>query len=365
MHSKTSQPNRQTKHISGNKLNVSICAIATAVQYSIRPLSALHNPYSSRCSIFCNHPGPRDVKSIVQVKSQRDSDGKCLKVGAHVQQPIAEDQIPTEFYQRFAGSDSRPHTPTPSVLSIQTRFSGSQLVHARRCLTPDPAQSGTGGRKQIVLDLRRSHSQETLFWNASSELSSSQALDGKTKSEIPKSVARQSADGAKNVRLCELEARRRSAERKQQHKEAEGGSQHPSIVCVNDRTDADDEADGLKRRGRKKKKGKILNRNAFHMSNEPETLIAAIGPDSPNASARPSLVPNANAASTNTSLANADKSKQADLLKNSFLNEDALKILRRGLNVDIVESAFERFVAYRPLCLLLCLGLCVIVWFSP
>lgn len=356
MDSKISQPNRRTKRISGNKLNVSICAIATAVQYSVRPLGALQNPYSSRCSIFCNHPGPRDVKSIVQqVKLQRDSDAKCLKVGAHVQQPIigspapAEDEIPAEFYQRFAGSDSRPHTPTPSVLSIQTRFSGSQLVHARRCLTPDPALSGTGGRKQIVLDLRRSHSQETLFWNASSELSSSQALDGKTKSDIPKAVAKQSPDGAKNVRLCELEARKRSAERKQQQKEAEGGSQHPSIVCVNDRTDADDETDGLKRRGRKKKKGKIANRNAFHMSNEPETLIAAIGPDSPNATARPSLVPNENAASTNTSLANTDKSKQIDLLKNSFINEDALKILRRGLNVDIVESAFGRFVAYRPL----------------
>lgn len=347
--------NRRPKHIS-DKLNLTICAIATPVHYFVRPLGALHNPYPSSCSILCNHPGPRDVKSIVQqVKISQHNNEKCIKNNINSQQNTeistieknTEDQIPDEFYQRFSSSDSRPHTPPQSsVQSIRTRINGFQLIQTRRCLTPEPTRNETGERKQIVLDLRRSHSQETIFWNASSDLSS-HIQDVKTKSEIPKTVIKSIDECVRNVRLCELEARKRSAERKQQQlKEQETNSLHQSIVCINERNDIDDEIDGMKRRGKKKKKKKIQNRNAFHMSNEPETLIATIEPDSPNASARPSLVSNDMVTSAINDLTNIDKYKQNGMIKNSFINEDALKILRRGLNIDIVESAFERFVRF-------------------
>lgn len=81
--------------------------------------------------------------------------------------------MPEEFFRRYTCTDSRPLTPTPTVASGRTRNSaiGSHLNH-RRCVTPEPISSNDGQeRKQIILDLRRSHSQETLYWNASSELS--------------------------------------------------------------------------------------------------------------------------------------------------------------------------------------------------
>lgn len=31
-------------------------------------------------------------------------------------------------------------------------------------------------------------------------------------------------------------------------------------------------------------------------------------------------------------------------LQSSFINEETLKILRRGLNIDVVEGTFERYV---------------------
>lgn len=48
---------------------------------------------------------------------------------------------------------------------------GSSHLSTRRCVTPEPTSSNDNiERKQIILDLRRSHSQETLYWNASTEM---------------------------------------------------------------------------------------------------------------------------------------------------------------------------------------------------
>lgn len=342
----------QRKSSKNVQLNLSMCAYAVPVQYSLRPLGTLFNPYSTNCSIFCNHPSSSDVKSILRnVKNvskhldERNESKRCHSTASCRNVIIeSDDQIPDEFYERFAGNnDSRPQTPTPSSLSTKTRISGnSVLLQPRRCLTPDPLQCDVlNSRKQIVVDLRRSHSQETLYWNASSEISMPlhDIVSTNAGSDITPS-------GKRNMRICEQEAHKRSIGRKkpddqQQNVEA-------PIVCINDRHEIDDEAEGQKRRGRKKKKCKTQNRNAFHMSNEPETLIATIDPDSPNGSARPSLVPKESTLrkqstddkSTNYNLPNRIQQRQC-----SFISEDALKILQRGLNIEIVENAFERFVS--------------------
>lgn len=117
------------------------------------------------------------------------------------------EHVPEEFFRRYTGSDSRPMTPTPTVISGRTRTSTGSHIHvgaARRCFTPDPVCSEGGqDRKQLILDLRRSHSQETLYWNASSELSPAVQAEG---------TGRQSVR-SKNLRLCEQEAKKRAEEK--------------------------------------------------------------------------------------------------------------------------------------------------------
>lgn len=354
----------ESKRRTSFEMNLSQCSIARPVQFSLRPFGGLYNPYSSSCSILCNHPGPNEVKTVLkQVKEQYieakifnfKDDRPCsqqIKDDDYETLHADPDRIPDEFYQRFTGSDSRPLTPTPTVASQRTRGSvGSQLVfHTRRCLTPDPVNSScVGERKQIILDLRRSHSQETLFWNASSELSvppsttTAQKLNAKETRTVSPSLG-----PTKNMRLCEQEAaRKRSAEQKKAQELEAKAAATTTIVCIHDRSDGndgEDNADGMKRRGKKKRKSKLSSSNTFHMSQEPETLIATLGPDSPNQSARPSLVPTHPVNATNHSNSIGDQPKDGKYLQSTFITEDALKLLRRGLNIDIVENAFERFV---------------------
>lgn len=338
-----------------HELNLSKCAISKPVQYSLRPFGGLFNPYSKACSILCNHPGPNEVKNVVKHVKEQFVDGKChfLKenlTNRHRSGQLPDpSQIPEEFFCRYTGSDSRPLTPTPTVISGRTRTStGSHLVQARRCFTPDPIKSTANERKQLIVDLRRSHSQETLFWNASSELSpalKSQETTSKL-SKANNATSSKTSLQPKNMRLCEQEARKRSAELKVlQQKEAELRANENTITCINDMNDLNGDDDALRRRGKKKKKLKPTNSKIFNSNQDPETQITTIEPDSPNVSARPAAtntasVPKNASVDTTTSRSNG-RSRYA---QSSFITEDALKILQRGLNVDIVESAFQKYV---------------------
>lgn len=142
-------------------LNLSKCAVAKPVMFSLRPFSGLFNPYSKSCSILCNHPGPHEVKTVVkQAKDAWISEGKAHfhrdnadEYGGRVMNDINE-HIPEEFFKRYTGSDSRPLTPTPTVASGRTRVSTGSHANARRCFTPDPVNSCAKERKQLILDLR-------------------------------------------------------------------------------------------------------------------------------------------------------------------------------------------------------------------
>lgn len=73
-----------------------------------------------------------------------------------------EDAVPEELFRRYTDTDSRPLTPAPTLASIMTRGS------LRRCVTPDPIPTHilnpTRERTILLLDLRRSHSQDVLSW---------------------------------------------------------------------------------------------------------------------------------------------------------------------------------------------------------
>lgn len=135
--------------------------MARPVQFSLRPFGGLFNPYAKGCSILCNHPGPNEVKNVVRLaKDAWLQEGKGVHFDHRRDDLLGEDadllpeHIPEEFFRRYTGSDSRPLTPTPTVVSGRTRTSTGSHLNTRRCFTPDLVNSGAKERKQIILDLR-------------------------------------------------------------------------------------------------------------------------------------------------------------------------------------------------------------------
>lgn len=349
MTSKTGLIASQRKKVIRNKKPVDYtnillsCALTKNVQFSLRPFGGLYNPYSRGCSILCNHPAALEIKSVVkQAKeawiaegkallnrdesstNRRDYDDQKTKFNEYCDLP---EHVPEEFFRRYTDTDSRPLTPTPTVCSGRTRTSaGNSVFNTRRCVTPEPPSSHTKERKQLILDLRRSHSQETLYWNASSELS-----PGPTQENIIQSSKTKVSDTKK------------SAEKNRP--EPELITKQPSLICINAREDLEGEDDAPRRRGKKRKKAKQPIVQTFQPSQDPETQVATLGPDSPNLSTRPSLIPNA--AGLLPLQSQFEKLKTSENMgKSCYLDEDSLKILRRGLNLDVVENVFDRYVNF-------------------
>lgn len=331
-------------------LNLDQCTITRPIEYNLRPFASLYNPYARNCSILCNHPGPNNIKEVVKA-SKEYYDGKnvasedfvhiCSNTGScELLSSTHAEKLPNEYFRHYAGSDSRPLTPTPTIISNRTRVStsGSYLMTSRRCHTPDPITASAIERKQLVLDLRRSHSQDTLYCNPSSEMSFQAVENSPT---MPTSVP----PVPKNIRLCEQEARKRTIEKiaLQQFKEPEAIP--IAVQCVNDRDDADDDMDAIRRRGKKKRKG--LEVNTFRLAQEPETQITTVDAcDSPGASARVAVITNKQTCAAPDACSQmSDRNHDSQYLHSNFITEDALKILRRGLEVDIVECAFYKFVS--------------------
>lgn len=145
------------------------------------------------------------------------------------------------------------------------------------------------------------------------------------------------------IEFSEQEARRKSAERNALQMQKEDPPVPNNVVCINDRADIEEEVEGFRRRGKKKKKNK--DGNTFRVEKEPETQITTLGPDSPNASARPSAAVKDTIGKASTQDSTTERTRDCKYLRSNFITEDALKILRRGLNIDIIESAFEKFVS--------------------
>lgn len=205
-------------------------------------------------------------------------------------------------------------------------------------------------RKQIILDLRRSHSQETLYWNASSEMHQ----DSMSSSWLQSQSARHEIEIIGVIQKDEIEDIQELEEEGEHIPEYDlindaVDLNDPTASCIFARDDEDDEF--LSRRGKLRRK---KSKNAglvitFQPSNEPETQVGVLpsdehDPDSPNLSARPSLIPDTSTAAATPmptkSVRKTDDFYSAD--KSFFLDEDSLKTLRMGLSVEIVECVFDR-----------------------
>lgn len=228
---------------------------------------------------------------------------------------------------------------------------GSSHLSTRRCVTPEPVSSNDNNeRKQIILDLRRSHSQETLYWNASSEMHQ----DSMSSSWLQSQSIKHEIEIIGVIQKDEIEDIQELEEEGEHIPEYDLINETEDLIdptgsCINARDGEDDEF--LSRRGKLRRKKSKTNMQVitFQPSNEPETVIGTQvpteeqDPDSPNLSARPSLVPDSSAAVTpmlSKSVRKADDFYTAD--KSFFLDENALKTLRMGLNVEIVECVFDR-----------------------
>uniref|UniRef100_A0A182XFR0 Uncharacterized protein n=1 Tax=Anopheles quadriannulatus TaxID=34691 RepID=A0A182XFR0_ANOQN len=387
------------------------CAITRQVPLALRPFGGLYNPYSKGCSVLCNHPAAQEVKNVVRLAKDAwiteakvanlhghgagggggggggpttmaavDGGGARAEADGRTRPPGADgtelpDHVPEEFFRRYTDTDSRPLTPTPTVASGRTRASvgGSHL--ARRCVTPEPQTANGQERKQLILDLRRSHSQETLYWNASSELSPSQLHDGGGGGGVGGSLAlgyggergergpagsssAGGAGGGPNAQSAVADDTGRSAGvggpdemRLRGESDTERGPPQP-MTCINAMDDG--EEDPPRRRGKRRKKSKQLTQTiSFVPNQDPETQIAKMDPDSPNYSARPSLVPTgkcllslaqdltppAGFGAGGTHQGGVGQPAEEDC----FLDDESLGLLRRGLNIDIVEMIFERY----------------------
>ena len=265
--------------------------------------------------------------------------------------------MPEEFFRRYTHTtDSRPLTPTPScATSAKTRTGmGSSHLSTRRCVTPEPVSNNDNiERKQIILDLRRSHSQETLYWNASTEMhqdsmSSSWLQSHSIKHEIEITAVIQKEEIED---ILELEEEEGEHIHDYELINETADLNDPTTSCINARDDDEDEF--LSRRGKLRRKKSKTNVQVitFQPSNEPETQVGALpseehDPDSPNLSARSSLIPEGSSATPRAtpmpskSIRKADDFYTAD--KSFFLDENSLKSLRMGLNVEIVECVFDR-----------------------
>ena len=135
--------------------------------------------------------------------------------------------------------------------------------------------------------------------------------------------------------------------------DTERGPPQP-MTCINAMDDG--EEDPPRRRGKRRKKSKQLTQTiSFVPNQDPETQIAKMDPDSPNYSARPSLVPTgkcllslaqdltppAGFGAGGTHQGGVGQPAEEDC----FLDDESLGLLRRGLNIDIVEMIFERYVS--------------------
>ncbi|XP_037931675.1 uncharacterized protein LOC119666471 [Teleopsis dalmanni] len=324
------------KHISSERLPKQF--EAQPMPLSLRPFGGLFNPFAKGCSVLCNHPAPTEVKHIIsQLKTSIGTDGKSAKDKRDNVQLHETDNIPEDLFRRYTDTDSRPLTPTPTVTSIHTRNSGGSFLNNRRCITPELGKNEIIKRKKIILDLRRSHSQETLYWKPSSDMSQS-ALDVEQKDKKPKSA--DALEGKKPKRQKSEEHRPKSSLDVvgKQEGEKDEDKKIPK-TCINDRDFTDIEEDV--RRGKKRKKLKPTTATTtFHLSEDPETQIATLGPDSLNPSTRPSLIPNS------VSLMPDKEKRESDplLLKGSFLTDDAFQAIKIDLDIDVIENTFGRYL---------------------
>lgn len=242
--------------------------------------------------------------------------------------------MPEELFRRYTETDSRPLTPAPTLASAVTRASGS-----RRCVTPDPFPTTQIKEKTLlVLDLRRSHSQETLSYYGSSSILEPPLI--KIQHVHTRVCSIDKSPDSQNIELPFLAGRPKSAKKYEVAKGTESTEAQPEESV---QSEEEEEEEYVKRRGKRRRKRRDASRGppAFQVSLDPETQVGTHGGvESRGTSARPSLVSGMQIEDvieivTKVKPALAT-SKSLDV--DSFLDVEILRQLRRELNEEIADT---------------------------
>ncbi|XP_048478440.1 uncharacterized protein LOC105398507 [Plutella xylostella] len=370
------------------KVSLDLRCEVTPAPFTLRPYAGLYNPFSHACSVLCNHPADTDAKEFV--KKVKDTWGHDVKAH-HFNEDLSKfhdlyggdkdkirtphDLVTEDMFRRYAETDSRPLTPAPTLASGKSRGS-------RRCLTPDQ----TLQRTTIVVDLRRSHSQETLYYHgyATSDLTAGHTSTTIERSTLPslnlseggkdrlgkaqceqlpplasplvlskRNLPPKEAAALKAVRKNQLKALNLGKSMKGKSK-GDGSGTHRSKGdkdlndgAENDLTQMDDDEGGggeMKRRGKRRRKGRLGGSDRLtsagltaQAQQDPETQVAGIGDDSHNPSSRGSLAPSSAASSVVLPVISRAPARQTD----SFLDEELLKYLHREVDEDAIQTEFD------------------------
>ncbi|CAG9769572.1 unnamed protein product [Ceutorhynchus assimilis] len=358
----TASPTKKIPKFTKPKNVSQLRAVAKPAPYVLKPYSGLYNPYSTGCSLLCNHPMDKEAKELFRrAKENWTSEGRrnilhaeeiaLIKANLKTPRPHVLSQVesvPEELFRRYTETDSRPLTPAPTLASAATRASGS-----RRCVTPEACTRHP--KAQLVLDLRRTHSQETISYSASlHEPPLIRIQHVPTRAASLEEIPQHSNNVGSNHSLPIQSPRKAKTAINNSSKinltVIKTEKQEDQVSGDNNANLNEEEEDFIKRRGKKKKKKeRDASRGppAFQASLDPETQVAAIGTDSANHSARTSLVPNNTSQdaleessknyinkNTNNKLIRSHKSLEID----SYLDTEILKQLRRELNEEIVDN---------------------------
>uniref|UniRef100_A0A1B0D8D2 Uncharacterized protein n=1 Tax=Phlebotomus papatasi TaxID=29031 RepID=A0A1B0D8D2_PHLPP len=327
-----------------------ICAVTQRAPLILRPFASIYNPYSKSCSVLCNHPATPEVKNVVKLAKQSWRNEALATGGASEEVSVGSagrrksasvkmsdydlpENVPEELFRRFTDTDSRPMTPTPTVISTKTRVSVSSMKNSRRCVTPEPKTICSSEKKRLILDLRRSHSQETIYWNAPSDLSpapgASTLTDWTPQTEKVQKETTTNSGG--NVQVPPTIVTSGSPEPKECRVES------PPQNCAFARDELEDEP---RRRGKRRKKNRNQTDTATFRPNQDP--VATLVPDSPSQSQRPSLATNESVLipTKKSSQDTPPPDRRESLRNSSFLDDDVLSLLRRGICVDVIENNF-------------------------
>ncbi|XP_026739349.1 uncharacterized protein LOC113502149 [Trichoplusia ni] len=359
----------------------------TPAPFMLRPYAGLYNPFSHACSVLCNHPADIEARDVVKRAKDSWIEGKSHFFqedlskfqdggGDKEKNRTPHDIVTEDMFRRYAETDSRPLTPAPTLASGKSRGS-------RRCLTPDQPHQ----RTTIVLDLRRSHSQETIYYhgyttsditgghntsptNDRSTLPSLNLSDGAhnrlikgqceqlpplasplvlSKRTIPVKEP-QSVRTARKNQLKALNLGKPAKQSKNNNKPepAPVSQRSKAEKESNEANDANGEEGGSgegRRRGKRRKKGRQGGSDrmtsaglAAQAQQDPETQIAEIVTDSQNPSSRGSIAP-----SQDDDIIPLPVIKPLVVAKktDSFLDDDILKYLHREVDEEAIETEFD------------------------
>ncbi|VVC90824.1 unnamed protein product [Leptidea sinapis] len=317
--------------------NIELRCEVTPAPYILRPYAGLYNPFSHGCSVLCNHPADANAKEYVKrVKDAWAHDGRthCFHEDLSKFQDQSDkdknrtphDIVTEDMFRRYTETDSRPHTPAPTLASGKSRGS-------RRCLTPDQPHPKT--------------TIETLYYHG---YTTSEAIPCNTSTTIDRSTL-------PSLNLSEVTHTRLVKGECEQlpplasplilppfSTSCECSLKHVTHIVVNYAPKSRKRGGEIRRRGKRRRKGRGGGSDrltsaglAAQAQQDPETQVAGIGTDSHNSSSRPSLAAPSDDVIV-LPLVKTAFSKKTD----SFLDDDILKFLHRERRYVLEEALRTR-----------------------